>query len=125
MSEIHEIGEVIPRSVFDFLHSDYGELTIRELSNAGVGMESGKRPGADGPKPLDGKTIVVTGILTKYTRDEINALIEQAGGRAASSVSKKTDYVVAGEKAGSKLEKARKLDVPVISEAEFEKLAGG
>ena len=122
MSEIHEIGEVIPRSVFDFLHSDYGELTIGELRGAGIVMESGKRPGDAGPKPLDGKTIVVTGTLVEYTRDEINALIEQAGGRAASSVSKKTDYVVAGEKAGSKLEKARKLGVPVISEIDFEKL---
>jgi DNA ligase (NAD+) len=63
--------------------------------------------------------------LAKYTRDEINGLIERAGGRAASSVSKKTDYVVAGEKAGSKLDKAQKLGVPVISEADFERLVKG
>jgi DNA ligase (NAD+) len=72
--------------------------------------------------PLSGKTLVVTGTLEKYTRQEIEELIEQHGGRAASSVSKSTDYLVAGEKAGSKLDKARKLNVRVISESEFEQL---
>jgi DNA ligase (NAD+) len=71
---------------------------------------------------LAGKTLVVTGTLARYSRDEIEALIRRHGGRAASSVSKKTDYVVAGDKAGSKLDKARKLGVPVIDEAEFERL---
>jgi DNA ligase (NAD+) len=72
--------------------------------------------------PLSGKTLVVTGTLEKYTREQIEALIEQSGGRAANSVSKSTDYLVAGEKAGSKLDKAHKLGVPVISESEFEEL---
>jgi DNA ligase (NAD+) len=63
--------------------------------------------------PLAGKSIVVTGTLEKYKREEIEALIEQLGGRAASSVSKSTDFVVAGEKAGSKLEKAKKLGISV------------
>ena len=67
---------------------------------------------------------MVTGTLGKYSRDEINELITRHGGHAASSVSKSTDYVVAGEKAGSKLDKARELGVPVITEAEFEKLLG-
>ena len=65
---------------------------------------------------------MVTGTLVKYGRDEINELITQHGGHAASSVSKKTDYVVAGEKAGSKLEKAQQLGVKVLSEEEFERL---
>ena len=65
---------------------------------------------------------MVTGTLIKYTRDEINELITRHGGRAASSVSKKTDYVVAGEKAGSKLAKAEQLGVPVLNEDEFEGL---
>ena len=73
---------------------------------------------------LEGKTLVVTGALTKYSRDEINELITRHGGHAASSVSKNTDYVVAGEKAGSKLDKARELGVPVLTEEEFEKLLG-
>jgi NAD-dependent DNA ligase len=71
---------------------------------------------------LAGKTLVVTGTLQKYKRDEIESLIVQHGGHAASSVSKNTDFVVAGEKAGSKLDKARNLGVRVISEAEFDEL---
>ena len=71
---------------------------------------------------LAGKTLVVTGTLEKYKREEIESLIAQHGGRAASSVSKKTDYLVAGENAGTKLDKARKLGVPVISEADFDNL---
>jgi DNA ligase (NAD+) len=75
---------------------------------------------ADGA--LSGKTVVVTGTLTKYKRDEIEALIAHHGGRAASSVSKKTDFVVAGENAGSKLDKAKTLGVRVLSEKQFEEL---
>jgi DNA ligase (NAD+) len=71
---------------------------------------------------MSGKSLVVTGTLAKYKRDEIEALIEQLGGRVVSSVSKSTDYVVAGEKAGSKLEKAQKLGVAVLSEAQFDEL---
>ncbi len=69
---------------------------------------------------MEGKTFVVTGTLQKYSRDEIEELIVRHGGQASSSVSKKTDYVVAGENAGSKLDKAKELGIPVISEAEFE-----
>jgi DNA ligase (NAD+) len=67
---------------------------------------------------------VVTGTLVKYQRDEIEALIKSLGGKASGSVSKKTDYVVAGEKAGSKLDKAKELGVPVLTEEEFDKLIG-
>jgi len=73
---------------------------------------------------ISGKTFVVTGTLTKYSRDEIQAMIAQAGGRAASSVSKNTDFVVAGEKAGSKLDKATALGIPILSEEQFEALLG-
>ena len=72
--------------------------------------------------PAGRKTLVVTGTLEKYTREEIEELITQLGGHAASSVSKKTDYVVAGENAGSKLDKAKQLGVLVITENEFETL---
>jgi DNA ligase (NAD+) len=71
---------------------------------------------------LTGKTVVVTGTLLKYTRDEINTIIAQHGGKAGSSVSAKTDFVVAGEKAGSKLNKAAQLGIRVLSEQEFESL---
>lgn len=69
-----------------------------------------------------GKTFVLTGALTKYTRDEASAIIESFGGKASSSVSKKTAYVLAGEAAGSKLDKARTLGIPVITEDEFEEM---
>ncbi len=83
-------------------------------------MES-TTPGG-GPRKLEGQTLVVTGTLSKYSRDEIEELITRHGGRAAASVSKNTDYLLAGEKAGSKLEKAEQLGVKVISEDEFERL---
>ncbi|NQU21827.1 MAG: NAD-dependent DNA ligase LigA [Candidatus Nealsonbacteria bacterium] len=124
LSEINEIGPIIAESVHDFLHGDFGAKTIEDLRQAGVKMESAT-PVAQGPRVLEGKTLVVTGTLTKYTRDEIKELITRHGGRAASSVSKKTDYVVAGEKAGSKLAKAETLGVPVLSEDDFERLLDG
>jgi DNA ligase (NAD+) len=68
---------------------------------------------------LTGKTIVVTGTLQKFSRDEIKELIHAHGGKPAGSVSKQTDYVVAGEKAGSKLDKAKELSIPVLTEDEF------
>jgi DNA ligase (NAD+) len=73
---------------------------------------------------LAGKSIVVTGTLVKYGREEIERRLRDLGAKASGSVSKKTDYLLAGEKAGSKLEKARELGVRIITEEEFEKLAG-
>lgn len=122
LSEVMEIGPVIAQSVYDFLHSDYGARTVEELKELGVNMQSPRKSPAKIKGPLSGKTLVVTGTLSKYKREEIEELIAQHGGRAAASISSKTDYLVAGEKAGSKLEKARKLGVKVISEEEFEKL---
>lgn len=122
LGEVPEIGPAIAGSVYDFLHSEYGQSTIEDLRHCGITMEASQqlRPKNDGP--LQGKTLVVTGTLTRLTRDEVHALIEQHGGRAASSISKSTDYLIAGENAGSKLEKARKLGVPVLSEEEFQSL---
>ena len=125
LSKTNEIGEIIAKSVHDFLHSDFGGKTIDDLRDQGVGMESTSAPvAAASERKLEGKTLVVTGTLSKYSRDQIVELISQHGGHAASSVSKKTDYLVAGEKAGSKLEKAKELDVKVLSESDFEKLIG-
>jgi DNA ligase (NAD+) len=122
LSQINEIGEIIAHSVYDFLHGDHGRALIDDLRGVGVTMESKAKPADAAAGPLAGKTFVVTGTLTKYGRDEIEALIAQSGGRATSSVSKNTDYVLAGEKAGSKLDKARKLGVRIIDEAEFERM---
>jgi DNA ligase (NAD+) len=121
LGEVNEIGPTIAESVYEFLHSPFGRKTIEDLKSVGVKMEPAARVHA-GRRTLEGKTLVVTGTLVKYTRDEIEELITRHGGRAASSVSKNTDYLVAGDKAGSKLEKAQQLGVPVISEEEFEKL---
>ena len=120
LSETNEIGPIIAQSVYDFLHSKFGTETIEDLKSVGVEMKSAARAG--GPRALEGKTLVVTGTLQKYSRDEIEELITRHGGHAASSVSKNTDYLVAGEKAGSKLAKARELGVKVITEEEFERL---
>ncbi len=123
LAEINEVGGIIARSVHDFLHSDYGSQVIADLQAMGVAMESLTSAAPRGTA-LAGKTFVVTGTLQRHTRDEIHELIEQQGGHAASSVSKKTDFVVAGEKAGSKLAKAQKLGVTILSEADFEALIG-
>jgi DNA ligase (NAD+) len=123
LSNVEDVGPVIAASVYRFLHGKHGQQAIRRLREVGVNMTSPKKkPVAAGP--LSGKTIVVTGTLEKYTREQVEALIEQHGGHAASSVSKKTDFVVAGEKAGSKLDKARQLGVPILTEAEFERMIG-
>jgi DNA ligase (NAD+) len=83
-----------------------------------LGVDPKHTPFATGTK-LTGKSVVVTGTLTRFTRDEIHKLIEREGGKPASSVSSKTAYLVAGEAAGSKLEKAKSLGVPVLTEEEF------
>lgn len=122
LSGTNEIGPIIAQSVYDFLHSEFGSRAIDDLAGLGVTMETVGSTAPEGARRLEGKTLVVTGTLTKYTRDQINELITQHGGHAASSVSKKTDYVVAGDNAGSKLDKAGQLGVLVLSEEEFEKL---
>ena len=125
LSEVNEIGPIIAASVYRFLHSDYGIAAIEGLTKAGVDTGSTKDVAVPAEEQIfSGKTVVVTGKLEKYTRDQIHALVEKLGGRAASSVSKNTDFLVAGENAGSKLDKARQLGVNVISEAEFETMVG-
>jgi DNA ligase (NAD+) len=125
LAEIHEIGDAIAASVYEFFHSDYGKRTFEELAEVGVELHEPEDDSSKGDGPLAGKTIVVTGSLQHFKRDEIKGLIEKLGGRAASSVSKKTDFVIAGEKAGSKLAKAQKLGVAVMSEDDFKTLVEG
>jgi DNA ligase (NAD+) len=120
LSNIEDVGSVIAASIYQFLHGKIGERAIQRLREAGLDITAPKKVSPSGP--LAGKTLVVTGTLEKYSREDIEALIESLGGRAASSVSKATDYVVAGVKAGSKLDKAAKLGVTVLSESEFNKL---
>ena len=122
LAGVDGVGPIIAQSVFDYLHSEYGSQTIADLRAQGIDMQAPKKVLPAGGGKLAGKTIVVTGTLSKYSRDEIKELIEQHGGKASSSVSKKTDFVLAGEEAGSKLAKAQELGVKVIGEEEFDGL---
>ena len=124
LAALEEIGAIIAESLWGYLHSEVGQKTFSDLRDVGVSLES---PLYDPDKAqvstvLTGKSVVVTGTLVRYQREQIQELIAQLGGRASSSVSKKTDYLVAGEKAGSKLEKAQQLGVQILSELEFEQL---
>ena len=125
LSEINEIGEIIAESVHTYMQSSQGRSTIEALRRFGVQMTEPQPDKLPSSQALGDKTLVVTGTFKKYTRDEIKQLISLHGGRVASSVSGKTDFVVAGEKAGAKLAKAEKLGVRVVSEDEFDKLIGG
>ena len=122
LADTNEVGLTIAQSIHEYLHSEYGQLVIQGLIDAGITMHEEEAAGQTGDLRLQGKTVVVTGSLVRFKRDQIEQLIERLGGRAASSVSKNTDFVVAGEKAGSKLDKARELGITVLTEEDFEKL---
>jgi DNA ligase (NAD+) len=124
LSAVEDIGPVIAVSVHEWLASSYGTRVLRGLEQAGVALDVPESERM-GEGPLTGKTLVVTGSLAGFSRQEAEEAIRKAGGRASGSVSKKTDYVVAGEEAGSKLEKATKLGVKVIDEAAFRSLLAG
>ncbi|HYO25255.1 MAG TPA: helix-hairpin-helix domain-containing protein, partial [Lacipirellulaceae bacterium] len=126
LAEVEDVGPVIAASVYKFIHSEQGARAIQRLAAAGLDMTAPLKARAAEPTgPLAGRTIVVTGTLERYKRDEIEQLIEQLGGKAGKSVSKKTDFLVAGAEAGTKLAKAEKLGVRVITEAEFDRLIAG
>jgi DNA ligase (NAD+) len=118
---IHEIGTKVADSLLDFFGTPENILLLEKLAAAGVRPEAEATVRQGGI--LEGKNVVLTGTLVRLTRDEAQALIERLGGRSAGSVSKKTDYLVAGSKAGSKLDKARSLGIRVLSEDEFLELA--
>ncbi len=126
LSAIPEIGDVIARSVHEFINSDCGRRLLDDLAAVGVRLSEDRvAPKADpGDSPLAGKTLVVTGTLQQFTRDEIKQLIERLGGRASEAVSSKTDFVVAGEKAGSKRDKAAQLGITILTEQQFIDLTG-
>lgn len=125
LSAVHAIGPAIAGSVAAFFRSDYGRELVRELRELGLNMGQPVEPRATGGEGvLAGQSIVVTGTLTRFTRDQIEQLIRDEGGRSAASVSKKTSFVVAGESAGSKLTKAQELGVRILTEDEFLTLVG-
>jgi DNA ligase (NAD+) len=124
LSAVHEIGEVIADSVHDFFHNAAGKAAISALKDVGIDPKMDVAPKSAESQLLAGKTIVVTGTLKTLKRNEIEETITKLGGKASGSVSKKTSYVVAGEEAGSKLEKAKELGVEIIDEKEFLKRIG-
>ena len=124
VEELQDVGEVGPKiaeSIAEFFSNPANKRLVDRLGKAGLAFKGKKKE--RGTK-LAGKTFVLTGTLAHYSRDEAKKMIEDAGGKVTGSVSKKTDYVVAGSDAGSKLDKAKDLGVTVIDEKEMEKLAG-
>ncbi len=121
LEEVNEVGPRIAESIVEFFSDEHNRKLVNDLRKAGLTFAGQKK--IKGTK-LAGKTFVLTGTLERHTRDEAKKMIEDAGGRVSGSVSKKTDYVVAGSDAGSKLDKARELKVNVIGEEELETLVG-
>ena len=120
LAMIEDIGPIVADSIREFFLQDQTIDLIEKLKQAGVNMKHLEEENSD--DRFNGKTFVLTGSLEKYTRNEVSSIIEKFGGKTSSSVSKKTDYVLAGEDAGSKLTKAQSLGVKILTEEEFEKL---
>ena len=126
LARIQGIGPIMAQSIHEFFHTEDNRTIVEELRSQGLKLTQDQRPSPAqrGGADLSGKTFVVTGTLVKYSRDEIESLIREFGGKSTGSVSKNTNYLVAGDKAGSKLDKAKQLGVKVLTEADFEKLIG-
>ncbi|MBC8021472.1 MAG: NAD-dependent DNA ligase LigA [Burkholderiales bacterium] len=122
LQEAPDVGPVVAESVASFFRERHNREVIDELRAAGVHWTEGPPPKAASAGPFAGKIVVLTGTLAAMTRDEAKERIEALGGKVTGSVSKKTDYVVAGEEAGTKLDKARELGVQVLDEEKFLKM---
>jgi DNA ligase (NAD+) len=122
LERVEEVGPRISHAIVEFFERPANRELIEHLQAAGVEMTAEKKRRTT---QLEGLTFVLTGTLQHLSRDEAKAMIEAAGGKVSGSVSKKTSYVVAGEEAGSKLEKAQALKVPVLDEAGLRKLIEG
>jgi DNA ligase (NAD+) len=122
LQQVNEIGPRVSAAIREFFDEPKNVALVERLRKAGLAFKGQKK---ERGTTLAGKTFVLTGTLERHTRDQAKQLIEDAGGKVAGSVSKKTDYVVAGEEAGSKLDKARELKVAVIGEKEMEELLKG
>jgi len=120
LDAVEQIGERVAQSVYEFFHNERNAAVIEELVSAGVKPQLPKKAKAKGK--LAGKTFVVTGTLENFSRQQAEQAIRQAGAKSSGSVSKKTDYVLAGENPGSKLDKARTLGVEIIDEKQFMKM---
>src|SRR5262249_47473144 len=120
---VTEVGPVVAQSVLHFFALPTGKKILRRLKELGIEPKSEKVPAKKAAElPLAGKTFVLTGTLPSMTREEATEKIEALGGHVTGSVSKKTDYVLAGAEPGSKFDKAKGLGVPIIDEAKFRKM---
>jgi DNA ligase (NAD+) len=122
LQEAPDVGPIVAESIAGFFRERHNREVIEQLRAAGVAWKEGLPPKAANAGPFAGKIVVLTGTLGALSRDEAKEKIEALGGKVTGSVSKKTDYVVAGEEAGSKLDKARELGVQVLDEKQFLKL---
>lgn len=117
---VDEIGEKIAQSVVEFFENQENRIIIDRLKNYGVQFEIIEKINPNATDKLSGKTFVVSGVFSTFSRDDLKKAIEDNGGKVGSSISAKTDYVVAGDNMGpAKLEKAGKLNIPIINENEF------
>jgi DNA ligase (NAD+) len=123
LSAVRGIGDIIAQSVREYFDDPSSQRLVARLRERGLTTTEPNAIGSSGA--LQGATVVLTGSLPSLSRGDATLLVEQAGGRVTSSVSRKTTFVVAGEEAGSKLDKARELGVEVIDEAELRRRAGG
>ncbi len=123
LEAVHEIGPAIAQSIHAFLNNDQNREIVEKLRTAGITLET-EQTESEGPKPLEGKTVVITGALSRWGRQQAQDLVRSLGGKPTSSVSKKTDLVVAGENAGSKVDKAEKLGIQILDEKAFAELIG-
>jgi DNA ligase (NAD+) len=124
LEALPEVGPVVAASIHEYFQDPEHQRLLDELQAVGVSPQPLQPVQASGRKlPFAGLTFVLTGTLPKRSRAEAEALIKQRGGKVTGSVSKMTSYVLAGEDAGSKLDKAKQLGIPVIDEAEFERMA--
>jgi DNA ligase (NAD+) len=124
LQQAPDVGPVVAQSIRTFFDQPHNREVVEQLRAAGLRWQEHDGQADTTPKPLAGQTFVLTGTLPTLEREDAKAMIEAAGGKVSGSVSKKTRYVVAGEAAGSKLDKARELGVEVIDEAALRALLG-
>jgi len=122
LQKVPDVGPVVSAHIRSFFEESHNREVIDKLRGAGVTWKDLEPAGDSEGGPLEGKTFVLTGTLDSMTRDEAKARIQASGGKVTGSVSKKTDFVVAGVNAGSKLTKAQKLDITIIDESGLENL---
>jgi DNA ligase (NAD+) len=116
LANIEGIGDIIAKSIYDFFRDENNIKLLEELKSLGIDPQENAKKISN---VLEGKTFVLTGTLKNMTRDEASEIIKSHGGKTSSSVSRKTSYVLAGENAGSKLDKAQNLGVIILTEEDF------